>query len=340
MSDEGYTTDVLIVGAGLAGLMAANALLAQGWRVVVLEGQQEVGGRLATRRVGPGRADHGAQFFTVRTPEFQVWVDQWITEELVYRWSTGWSDGSLSQVPSDGHPRYAVRGGMAALAQRLAYGVDVQVGTPLATLTPTPRGWWARDATGQTHICRAVLLTPPVPQALALLEGSQVALAGPEHAALAAIDYDPCLAGIFWVDGSIYLPQPGAIQRPDAPIAWIADNQRKGISPQATLITVHAGADYSRQLWDEPEGVALEALRRAIDPYLDRGATVRQAHLERWHYASPRSSHAERSLLAAGLPPLAFAGDAFGGPRVEGAALSGMAAAQALMGRLQATAGR
>jgi len=33
--------------------------------------------------------------------------------------STGWSDGSLAATPSDGHPRYAVRGGMNALAKTL-----------------------------------------------------------------------------------------------------------------------------------------------------------------------------------------------------------------------------
>ena len=57
-----------------------------------------------------------------------------------------------------------------------------------------------------------------------------------------------------------------------------------------------------------------------------------EGHLKRWRYATPITSHPARHLLAQDLPPLAFAGDAFGGPRVEGAALSGLSAADALAG--------
>ncbi len=81
----GVNTDVLIVGAGLAGLMAANALQNQGRQVTVVDKGRSVGGRLATRRMGPGRADYGAQFFTVRTETFQSWVDRWVPASLV-RW--------------------------------------------------------------------------------------------------------------------------------------------------------------------------------------------------------------------------------------------------------------
>lgn len=59
--------DVLIVGVGICGLVAATSLTAGGLRVVLLDKGRSVGGRLGTRRVGPGRADHGAQFFTARS---------------------------------------------------------------------------------------------------------------------------------------------------------------------------------------------------------------------------------------------------------------------------------
>ena len=66
---------VVIVGAGIAGLVAARELAASGVDVRVVDKGRSVGGRLATRRIGDARLDHGAQFFTVRTPAFRARVD-------------------------------------------------------------------------------------------------------------------------------------------------------------------------------------------------------------------------------------------------------------------------
>jgi cation diffusion facilitator CzcD-associated flavoprotein CzcO len=92
------TVDVLVVGAGLAGLLAANQLQAAGHTVLVVEKGRGVGGRLATWRLGPGRGDYGAQFFTVREPQFQAIVDEWLA-------SLGWplsghGAGQLVQLPN------------------------------------------------------------------------------------------------------------------------------------------------------------------------------------------------------------------------------------------------
>lgn len=76
---ERGVADVLVVGARLTGLMASRTLQEQGLGVTLIDKGRSVGGRLATRRLGPGRADHGAQFFTVRRLEFQIWVDHWRT---------------------------------------------------------------------------------------------------------------------------------------------------------------------------------------------------------------------------------------------------------------------
>jgi predicted NAD/FAD-dependent oxidoreductase len=334
MHPEKVETDILVVGAGISGLIAANALQYDDISFVAVDKGRSVGGRLATRRIGPGRADHGAQFFTIRSPEFQNWTERWLMEGLVYRWSNGWSDGSLAPTDFHGHPRYAVRGGMNALAKYLARDIDIQVNLRLTAATATSQGWQCRADNGQLFLSKALLLTPPVPQSLALLEAGQTELAAADRAALEQIEYAPCLAGMYWLDGPVHLPEPGAIQHSHAPISWIADNQRKGISPEATIVTVHAGPTYSRELWDSPEAETLTALQTGFRPYVAATTSVVEAQLKRWRYALPTTLHPERCLLAANLPPLVFAGDGFKSPRVEGAALSGLAASQMLASRI------
>jgi monoamine oxidase len=60
-SDE---TDVVVIGAGVAGLEAANRLLEAGLSVAVLEARPRVGGRIDTRREPgwPGPLEGGAEF--------------------------------------------------------------------------------------------------------------------------------------------------------------------------------------------------------------------------------------------------------------------------------------
>jgi renalase len=332
--NEHTQSDVLIAGAGIAGLMAARTVAQQGARVTLVESNERVGGRLMTRSIGPGRADCGAQFFTARTPEFQNWVDRWLEEGLAFEWARGWSSGSLGTGPSEGHPRYAIRGGMQALAEHLAQGLDVRLKSRLVAVTPQRGHWVALDEQGHVYTATGLVLALPLPVALQLLNAGHVSLEPANRAALEAIPYEPCLAGIFWVNGEVRLPEPGAIQHPNAPITWIADNQRKGISPEATVITVHAGVSYSRDLWHVPDRQALVALESGLRLFKDFRTEIIESHLERWPHAMPAALHADRYLLAAGLPPLVFAGDAFGGPRVEGAALSGLAARVALAARL------
>jgi renalase len=327
---EHIHTEILIVGAGLAGLMAAHTLREAGQQVLVCEKAHEVGGRLATRAVGPGYADVGAQFFTARTPQFHTWVDRWREADLVYEWAQGWSNGSLNGAPSTGHPRYAVRGGMQALAEHLAAGLPITLNANLTVITQRDHGWLAIDDQGRLYDADALILTPPVPMVLPLLRAGEVTLGEMDYEMLRAIAYAPCLAGVFWVNGTVNLPEPGAVQQHNAAISWVADNRRKGISPEAGVITVHAGPSYSRDLWPRPDWEVLAALESGLRRYQDINAQIVDRHLFRWRYANPLTVHPAHYLMAHGLPPLVFAGDAFSGPRVEGAFRSGVAAGETL----------
>lgn len=314
----------------MAGLLAANVLQAAGKSVLVAEKARGVGGRLATWRLGPGRGDYGAQFFTVRQPEFQQFVTEWQRAGLVFEWTRSWESEEGAEA-HDGFPRYAVAGGMTAVAKHLAQNLRLHNQTKLEKISLAGDGWEVVAENGRSYQPHALLLTPPVPQSLALLNAGGTPLAARDRAALEKITYAPCLSGLFWIEGEVTLPRPGALQRPEAPVSFIADNRQKGISPEATIITAHANPLLSQIWYEAPKGELVGLFMRELRPFLSKNSTVKEHHIHRWRYALPTVTHPQRTLLAAGLPPLAFAGDAFNGPRVEGAALSGLAAAKELI---------
>lgn len=333
-----HRADVVVVGAGLAGLNAAGVLGRAGRRVVLIDKGRSVGGRMATRRfetpVGRAVLDHGAQFFTARDEAFVAMVDEWASIGLARIWCHGFGSSP------DGHPRYVIAGGMNALAKHLASslpdtvevvldarvdGVEV-IGDAMA-VTAQDRTWSATD----------VVVTPPVPQTLELL-GPSVRLDATDRSTLQAVRYAPCLALLVVFGDEVSLPGAGAVQvLPGAPaghpFSFIGDNRAKGLSTVSAL-TFHADDEASTRLWGSSDDAVLAELLPMAGPFL-AGAVPDVVQVKRWRYARPVSPVAERCLVAsAGAGSLVFAGDAFGGAKVEGAVLSGVAAGAAVLERV------
>ena len=316
-----------VVGAGLAGLMAGRTLAEAGHEVVLLDKGRSPGGRLATRRIGAATLDHGAQFFTVREAAFAARVAQWESDGLVRVWSHGFE-------VEDGYPRYAVRGGMNALAKRLSSGLDVRCSTLAFALRPGHerpgssdghrRAWSVGLDDGTGVDADAVILTCPLPQSFSLMITAAVELPAP----LRSTDYDRTLSLLTVLDGDPAIPPPGGVQQPGDPFAFIGDNRAKGVSA-VSAVTFHATPAWSLEWWERPGAEA--ALLEAAAPWLGR-ATIVASQLKRWRFATPQAIWPEPCWATYDGPgPLVLAGDAFAGPRVEGAALSGLAAADALL---------
>ncbi|MGJ3240628.1 MAG: NAD(P)/FAD-dependent oxidoreductase [Anaerolineae bacterium] len=324
-------TDVIVIGAGLSGLIAAQQLKEAGKSFIVLDKGRSVGGRLATRRIGAGQADHGAQFFTARTDTFQQQVDAWLEAGIVDVWGYGWSDGSLKRTQNDGHPRYITNGGMNQLAQTLAQslGNAIHVNSHVHSVSWDDQQWFVSDAESHIYVGRVLIMTPPVPQSLALLDG--VPLAPEEREQLQRVQYGPCLCGLFVVEGEIDLPEPGALQNFDNTVYWLADNQQKGISPDERIITVHINALYSRAHYDDSDEELLAFMREELEKHMSADARITEQQIKRWRYSVPLVTY-PRDILQSEQLPVIFAGDAFGGRgRVEGAYMSGLAAGQAAL---------
>jgi predicted NAD/FAD-dependent oxidoreductase len=182
---------------------------------------------------------------------------------------------------------------------------------------------------GAQYSGRCLILTPPLPQSLALLNAGRFTLPGHALRPLQKITYEPCLALILHLNGRGNVPEPGGMWPVGEPIAWLADNSRKGISPTEGAVTIHAGPDFSQERWDRSDEEICHELADAAAEWL--GAPIADYRVHRWRYSRPLWIHPEPCLSLEEPAPLVFAGDAFAGPRLEGAALSGLAAAETLI---------
>jgi predicted NAD/FAD-dependent oxidoreductase len=344
----------IIVGAGLAGLSAAQVLGDAGWHVRLLDKGKAAGGRLAARWFGDRtrRCDTGAQFLSVRDPAFARAVTAWEGRGWVRRWCHGIPllDADRLHDGQDGHPRWLGVGGMDGLAERLAEGLDLRQPATVTGVRPAPSGWtvtWVPgDAVRGTasgppveEHADAVILTQPAPQVVHLLAASGLPL--PEG--LVAVRYDPCVAVVVDLPQATgpLLADPGAVRidDPASPLSWVASARGRGQLDQGELLLLHARGEWSAAHLDHPLATLTDELLAASAATLARLGIQRDlsrsaAEARVWRYSrcvAPCSAPFLR--VAAGTAPLLIAGDGFGGcPRVEGAWLSGRAAALLMRG--------
>ena len=302
--------DVIVVGAGISGITAARKLQSYGHVVTVIEKGRGVGGRMATRRFAGATFDHGAQFFTSRGSDFEKLIEAASQQGAVKKWTDGFSESP------DGYPRWCGSSGMTSLVKWMVAEANITVHT--ATTVNDLRDMPAN----------AYILTAPVPQSLAILSFSQMLPNPATHIQLSSISYKPTIAVLIRLDEPpSSFPEHGGIQFSDhADLAFISDNHRKGVSDEPAL-TIHLSNSLSESLWEHSDQEVLAATTALVRDYLN-GSKVTDYQIQRWRYAGPIDVWAEPTLVWGSKPTIALAGEAFAGPKVEGAFQSGLAAAE------------
>lgn len=345
--------DVVIIGAGIAGLTCAQVLQQAGYRVAIVEKSRGVGGRLATRRLHDTRADHGTCYLSPRGEVFQALVDRLLHQGVLQIWTDcvyGLSaDGNL-QAPPDRAPRYVAADGMNAIAKFLAAGLDIRLNQRAVGLELTQAQTWrllledATDAKQSYLEAKAAIVTAPAPQAVQLLEplaGS--VLTAQFLAQLRSVEFTPCLAVMAGYEAAllddwqqIYFEVKAiAPQHPD--LAWIGLDSSKRPSQTFPVFVVQSTAPFAQMVLAETDLMSagqqlLEAAAALLAPWL-RSPTWMQVH--RWRYSFPCSPLTKPHLAADSVAPLICAGDWCGGMRVESALLSGLETAHYLNGQLE-----
>ncbi|HEX5404614.1 MAG TPA: FAD-dependent oxidoreductase [Pseudonocardiaceae bacterium] len=313
---------ILVVGAGIAGVACARALLAGGADVRVVDRARMVGGRMATGQLGrPGRpVDLGAAYFTADDDGFAAVVAGWQARGLARPWTdtlTVFDDNG--RHPAPGPMRWAAPGGLRSLVGDLADGLDITLEHPVTEVGPGP------VVAGRGYA--AVVLAMPDPQAARVLTP-----ASPTRALLTGADE------VTWAPVIAVAAEFPARTWPDFDAAFVNDHDTLSLladdgarrGDHVPVLVAHTTATVARAHDANPDDTVPPALA-AMRDLLGISADPVWTHAHHWRLAQPdRHRDAAFHLGADGI---GLAGDVWGRPRVQTAWCSGTALATELLSR-------
>ncbi len=320
-----------VVGAGVAGLAAARALVAAGHEAVVFEKSGGLGGRCATRRVGPYTFDTGATSFVPRGSALEAaLLHELDATDLVRVERPVYVHRGNRAAPGDPtraqQARYVYRDGINRIGKLLAEGLDVRQGTLIEGLERPLDGGYVLGG----EAFEAVVLAVPAPQAEPLL-----ASVG-EARALANARYRACVSVLFGFERPLDTPYHAAVCLDrNVPLTWLSVESVKVPGARApeghAAVVAQMSPEYSQRRYDAPDslilGEVLADVRRLV------GAGVGEpvvSDVKRWRYSQPETTASFESANPPGAR-LIVAGDGVLAGRADAAYETGLLAARRIL---------
>jgi predicted NAD/FAD-dependent oxidoreductase len=243
-------TRIAIIGAGISGLTLAQALNEKN-DVTVFEKARGVGGRMSTRYADPFYFDHGTQYFTARTTEFQAFVASYMEQGIIDQWQGSvitFDEGKDSSKRLWFEPHYVACPNMNSLCKALAKGVELKVSIEVAPLAQRAAdGWHLTDIEeNPLGVFDIVISTAPPAQTCRLFKPYI-----PEQSPMQGVDLKGCYALMLGFKRKWNKPWIAA-RVLNSPVSWISVNSSKPQrNPEVTSIVVHTDNDWSQAHIDD-----------------------------------------------------------------------------------------
>ena len=337
------SSEVIIIGAGVAGLSCAKALVDCGKSVRILERSRGVGGRCATRRVDSQSVDHGLVFIHGNEPEFRN-----VLREVPGQRFECWPEvvmgvGAPCQPNAFAHGnfRMAYANGVSSFPKYLATGLDVVLETNVTGVELVSNGMIVHANTRgktTTFSSQNVVFALACPETIALLVGAFPSEAtGSTLALLSMMQSVPCATVIALYPSNVAL-LPWDIWYPEmsTSLSLISHDSKKRDQPSSLTLVMQARPAWSNGVFsmvEEEWGERLLAdAAEIVGPWVARPTTF-QTHY--WKYARPSPGAQLSSPILVDLKGgrhLGIVGELFAlGGGVQGAWYSGRRLAQRLL---------
>lgn len=291
--------DYIIIGAGLTGLSLGWELKQHNSEldILILDKSISCGGRMATRRVGDIKFDHGAQFIKNKD----------VAQRLINLWQI---EGVSRKFPSELVDAICGESGITQLTKKIAGQLDVIYNQKVAVLKNDNSHWTAFTEDGYSYRAKQVLLTTPLPQALEVMQNSNLSF----EADLSSVQYSTAI--VLLISAGNDLNSSFNYQENfDQQIFSISSQHAKGNSPSPAW-TVVMSADWSERHFSLPDDQILSEAKKVVEMKLP-SLHIKSIELKKWRYCQPKKIW--KNLFENPHPGLYLAGDAFGGPSLTGA---------------------
>jgi predicted NAD/FAD-dependent oxidoreductase len=241
--------NIVIIGAGLSGLIAAQLLSRKNLNVIIIEKSKGIGGRLATRRINNESFDHGTSFF-----------NEQFSKELIS------FDEKLKPFIKKVDDHFYFEGGMNQLGKKLAEGLEIKKMCRIINLKFNHQ-WELTSLDQEILHADKIILAIPMPQASELLKSCDKYL----YEKTLPLNYSKALVGLFNVKNNLRIKKEN-----DSLVC----QSKKNLALNG--IVYYFENEKAEKYFDEPDSVVLEQMIQELSPL-----EIISSELKKWRYSKP-----------------------------------------------------